>query len=79
MERRHILMWLFLLCLCVWVFRIYSYDIINCLDISYISFCRTVLQYQADYTKICIIAYAFLPEDEEGIFVCRLIGLFRSI
>ena len=41
----------------------YSYDIIYCWDISYISFCKIVSQFQADFTNICF-------------FTC-LIGVFR--
>ena len=61
------------------VFCNYSYDVINFWYASSISFCRTILQFQADFTNICIIDFAFyLRMKREYLFVC-LIWVFGYI
>ena len=61
------------------VFCNYSYDVINFWYASSISFCRTVLQFQADFTNICIIDFVFyLRMKRDYLFVC-LIGVLGSI
>ena len=61
------------------VFCNYSYDVINFWYASSISFCTTILQFQADFNNICIIDFAFyLRMKREYLFVC-LIGVFGPI